>query len=52
MANSTVVLPRLHEVKALGDGIAMAQPNRIQLVLLIEDMPHAPITVTPGNNGA
>ena len=52
MANSTAVVPLTHDTR-LGLRMAiMAQPIRIQLVLVIEVIPEALITLkSPGNNG-
>ena len=52
MANSTAVVPLTHETR-LGLRMAiMVQPNRIQLVLVIELTPETLITLMcPGNNG-
>jgi hypothetical protein len=51
MANSTAVAPLTHET-TLGLRMAIiAQPIRIQLVLVIEDTPETLITlIAPGNN--
>jgi hypothetical protein len=50
-ANSTAVVP-LAQKNGLGlQRAIMAQPNLIQVVLVIEDMPKALITLIPANKG-
>jgi hypothetical protein len=48
--NSTAVVPLSHEIAAALGLAAIAYPILIQLVLVMEVMPRAPITLRPGNN--
>ncbi len=51
MANSTAVVP-LSQENCFGLRMAlMAQPNLIQVALVIDDMPKAFITVSPEDKG-
>lgn len=50
-AASTAADPLSHEKSVSFLPLAIAQPNLIQLVLLMEVQPRVPITVMPENKG-
>jgi hypothetical protein len=50
-ANSTADAPLRHETSLGIRILAIAQPSLIQLVLVIDDIPMALITLSPENNG-